>query len=293
LPCRCRNLFIRSRGAPLPQRSLYSLARCFARTCTDTSASQPSLRRKFQHIITSALGFNGIITPSSTRADLAALLDQSLTRAKAHKSLGEEIEVMIVESEKQIGNQAKKSGDGVVLNWSTLRKMLSMWVCSRLADICVLPLTRRRYADKLEKLGEMGGYQAGMEDLTMEVSKLVDGFAAASQSVLGAEKLDQLDIVGLRQKCESLGQTISASAMHYSTLLTKSQSINELVSILSTEYERVNARNAGNSMEASFAVQFSDAFVAPDEAADPEEIARLQRTIDDMQFELENLKSGQ
>ncbi|GMI58623.1 hypothetical protein TeGR_g12661, partial [Tetraparma gracilis] len=236
---------------------------------------EPSLRRKFQHIITSALGFNGIITPSSTRADLAALLDQSLTRAKAHKSLGEEIEVMIVESEKQIGNQAKKSGDGVVLNWSTLRKMLSM------------------YADKLEKLGEMGGYQAGMEDLTMEVSKLVDGFAAASQSVLGAEKLDQLDIVGLRQKCESLGQTISASAMHYSTLLTKSQSINELVSILSTEYERVNARNAGNSMEASFAVQFSDAFVAPDEAADPEEIARLQRTIDDMQFELENLKSGQ
>jgi chromosome segregation ATPase len=236
------------------------------------------LRRKLQHAILQAEKFAGIISPTAVRSELVQLQEQTMHRVKQHVNFATEIEVSLIESEKQISVQARKADEHSTVNWSMLRKMLGM------------------HTEKLEKLGEFGGHQISLEQKCAEISKITINFINAAQVTLAEfpDLMDQLDVVSLKMTCDTVEAMLSKASTNYSNLLQKSQTVSKFVETLAVEYERVNSRTMGAGFESQFAPVVSDLWLPPDEddKADPAEIARLEAEITSLNSELELLKSG-
>ncbi|GMH87253.1 hypothetical protein TL16_g10796 [Triparma laevis f. inornata] len=238
------------------------------------TALTPPLRRKLQHIVLQVEKFGGIFTPLSAHTNMCNHTDDIIKEAKRHLTMIEELEIEVIAGEKLISGLIKQNQSSPMMNWATVKKAMKRW------------------AEKLEFFGRIVGKHVAIQNRSEEMRELQTGYMKAIQENCSEKETESLNIFAMASLSDALLNNIGKAENKLNQLTTRKESINEQVSTLISEYERVTARDQGNELATSFDPKFSDVFVNPDDdMVDPELVKELRDEIEALQDEIENLKS--
>ncbi|GMH71443.1 hypothetical protein TrST_g6011 [Triparma strigata] len=238
------------------------------------TALPPPLRRKLQHIILQVEKFGGIFTPLSTHANMCNDTDDLIKEVRRHLTMIEELEIEVIAGEKQVASLIKQNQTSPMMNWATVRKAMGRW------------------AEKLEFFGRIVGRQVALQNRSEEMRELQTAYIKAVQENCSEKEVENLDILGMATLSDSLLDNVKKAESKLKALIDRKNSINEQVSVLVAEYERVTARDKGNELSTAFDPKFSDVFINPDDdLVDPLLVKELRDQIEDLTMEIENLKS--